>query len=674
MTFSSRTNPSAPARPSIRHSKNPSLAPDGSLLAAVVVDETGYPYVVQRTLRVTDDAGNAIAGGERRADDRFDEEKQERRVVLPTSGPVRRVAYSHGGKWLACEVSPDGGERDQIWLVSTDPDDTSAYSPDRLADATVEIVCWDENTLALNAIDAEGVAEGRLASPNSEAMTVIDRRLGGHLVYVRDSTALFRVGSRGSRELLHIRPDGSWSPLLPPDPGSTTDAGAVLDSGRESGVMRALVRSDHRGKRMRLLDVRVGPEDTQVEELAARPDADLDSFAVSWDSSTAVLLWNYDGRSQLQILDLRGDEPVDLPAPKLPTAVVSSPSLTTDGGLLTFCVEGPEFPPRVVLWDVTAGCWTGEVPGEEPEPDEQEPAIGSPGPLAYRDQKLTDDGSVGASDDDASRAEEDSEPLTVLTDSDRATFVPELIRFPARDGLELTAWVYRAGDGPRPTWVYFHGGPEGQSRPGYNNVLRQVVDAGFTVVCPNVRGSSGQGRAFSHADERYARVSGLDDVADTVNYLVEAGISQANRLVVGGRSYGGYLTMATLVRHPQLWRGGIAACGMSDLETFYRNTEPWIAVAAYPKYGHPLQERELLQELSPIHGLADVSVPVLFVHGANDTNVPPSESTQALEVLQQAGTPADLLLFDDEGHEFVKRANRHVLGDRVEAFLKEVLN
>ena len=117
----------------------------------------------------------------------------------------------------------------------------------------------------------------------------------------------------------------------------------------------------------------------------------------------------------------------------------------------------------------------------------------------------------------------------------------------------------------------------------------------------------------------------------------------------------------------------IDALADSDLETFYRDTEPWIAVAALPKYGHPLQERELLQELSPIHGLGEVVVPVLFVHGAHDTNVPVNETRQAIAVLESNGVGTDLLLFEDEGHEFVKRANRHRLGDRVVAFLEEVL-
>ena len=113
---------------------------------------------------------------------------------------------------------------------------------------------------------------------------------------------------------------------------------------------------------------------------------------------------------------------------------------------------------------------------------------------------------------------------------------------------------------------------------------------------------------------------------------------------------------------------------MSDLQTFYRDTEPWIAAAAYPKYGNPLQERELLREASPLRRFHRIDVPMLFIHGAHDTNVPVSETDQAVDELRSRGVPVDVLLFEDEGHEFVKLANRQLLGDRVVQFCQEVFD
>jgi dipeptidyl aminopeptidase/acylaminoacyl peptidase len=97
------------------------------------------------------------------------------------------------------------------------------------------------------------------------------------------------------------------------------------------------------------------------------------------------------------------------------------------------------------------------------------------------------------------------------------------------------------------------------------------------------------------------------------------------------RTYGGYSTQAALTFHPQLFAAGISICGMSDLGTFYRNTDPWTAAEAYPKYGHPVNDRELLDRLSPLLRVETLTAPLLLVPGGNDTNVPASESTQMFE-------------------------------------------
>jgi dipeptidyl aminopeptidase/acylaminoacyl peptidase len=100
---------------------------------------------------------------------------------------------------------------------------------------------------------------------------------------------------------------------------------------------------------------------------------------------------------------------------------------------------------------------------------------------------------------------------------------------------------------------------------------------------------------------------------------------------------------------------------MSDLNTWYRNTEPWIAAAAYSKYGHPVSDHELLDQLSPLLRAHALTAPLLLVHGLNDTNVPPSESQQMFDALRGMGRSVEQLLFDDDGHEIDKRENRAVL-------------
>ncbi|XMA39828.1 prolyl oligopeptidase family serine peptidase [Streptomyces albogriseolus] len=174
----------------------------------------------------------------------------------------------------------------------------------------------------------------------------------------------------------------------------------------------------------------------------------------------------------------------------------------------------------------------------------------------------------------------------------------------ARDGLALGGWYYRApGRSPgeaAPCVLHLHGGPEEQERPVLDPLYLELLGRGLDVFAPDVRGSSGHGRSFVDADLGTGRFDAINDVADCAAHVMVRGLADPRRMAVMGRSYGGYLTMAALVWHPGLFRTGVAVCGMSDLNTFFEGTEPWIAQSAAHKYGHPERDRELLRSLSPM--------------------------------------------------------------------------
>jgi dipeptidyl aminopeptidase/acylaminoacyl peptidase len=236
---------------------------------------------------------------------------------------------------------------------------------------------------------------------------------------------------------------------------------------------------------------------------------------------------------------------------------------------------------------------------------------------------------------------------------------PTLETFAAHDGLELTGWLFRpAGGGPHPTVLWFHGGPEAQERPGYSPLFQSLVDRGIAVFAANVRGSSGFGKSFVNADNGPLRYAALEDVASCVHHLVDSGISDKSLIGIMGRSYGGYLTLAAQTRFPDLFAVGIDVCGMSNFFTFYQHTEPWIAAAAVSKYGHPVQDAELLADLSPINHIDRLRAPLMIVHGANDSNVPVIEAEQVAAALSERGVPHRFLLFPGEGHELLHRTSR----------------
>ena len=146
------------------------------------------------------------------------------------------------------------------------------------------------------------------------------------------------------------------------------------------------------------------------------------------------------------------------------------------------------------------------------------------------------------------------------------------------------------------------------------------------------------------------------------------------RIAVTGRSYGGYLTLASLAFSPGVFAAGVDICGMSHLQTFYRDTEPWIAAAAVTKYGDPERDWALLRALSPMQQVANIDVPLLVAHGELDTNVPYGEATQVVAALRELGRPVELLPIPGEGHEYRRADSRRLLLGTMLLFLDEALN
>jgi dipeptidyl aminopeptidase/acylaminoacyl peptidase len=524
-------------------------------------------------------------------------------------------------------------------VVTTDPDDRMARRIDFHDDGMAKLITWDGTRVAAVLMGGDGVGESCLIDPENGNRIVVDRRSSGRLVDAWCGATLVRVGPRGYQELLLLHGLTDIS-LLPSDPGSVTDTGVILDdhvprrirygpTGEEfrlyqpasaydvnspEGYVRTLIRSTNGCDHARLLEVTATPDGVSYYVVAEREDCDLDEFVVSDDLSTVALLWNVDGVSELQILEYT-DNTLGDPIP-LPDMVASELSISAGGSMLAMTIEGSSLPKMVELVDPRTGEW---------QPVDREP---SRGPV-------------------------------VSANAPRATLHTLL----SRDGLTFTAWLHR----PPPdvvsngALVYLHGGPEGQSRPGYHEFFPDILNAGIAVLTPNVRGSGGLGRSFMHADDKEKRFAAIDDVAECARFLVDSGLASADRIACGGWSYGGYLTLAALTFHPAIWAAGICICGMSDLLTFYRNTEPWIAAAAYPKYGHPVGDRELLEELSPLGRVDALTAPLLVVHGGNDRNVPVGESEQIVAALQERGRPVRYLRFDDDGHDIVKQENRAVL-------------
>jgi dipeptidyl aminopeptidase/acylaminoacyl peptidase len=257
---------------------------------------------------------------------------------------------------------------------------------------------------------------------------------------------------------------------------------------------------------------------------------------------------------------------------------------------------------------------------------------------------------------------------------DRKSFVEaRAVRYQSFDGLTISALLYEPrGERPAGGWpaiVMAHGGPEGQVRPWFDPLSQLYLSHGVALMMPNVRGSDGCGKRFSHLDDVGLREDSVRDYACARDWLVAQGIADPARIAITGASYGGYVVLAALTLDPDKWAAGVCSVGIANFVTFLENTAPHRRGVREAEYGSLQRDRALLERLSPVHKAAQITAPLLLVHGENDPRVPIGEAKQMYEALSGLGREVQLLSFPDEGHGTAKLENRALAWEREVAFL-----
>ena len=372
---------------------------------------------------------------------------------------------------------------------------------------------------------------------------------------------------------------------------------------------------------------------------------DVEAIALSPDGQTLAYSVNADGYSDLRFLDTATRQ--RLPGvTRLPRGVISVLPICRDPGAdqpLAWSPDGRRLAVSFSSGTNVPDVWLVASGGEA--------------------RRLTHSGQAGI-------------PSAALVE-------PTLVRYPSFDGLEVAAFYYVPLEGPHPggegagrlpVVVQVHGGPEGQSRPAFNAVVAYFVNRGYAVLLPNVRGSTGYGRRYTHLDDVDKRMDSVADLEASVRWLVAEGNADARRIAVMGGSYGGFMTLAAVTEYPDLWAAGVDIVGIGNFVTFLERTGAYRRAHRESEYGSLAHHRDLLERISPIHKVNRIAAPLMVIHGANDPRVPIYEAEQMVAALQARQHPVEYLRFEDEGHGIVKLGNRIVAYGAIGEFLVRYLS
>ncbi len=252
-----------------------------------------------------------------------------------------------------------------------------------------------------------------------------------------------------------------------------------------------------------------------------------------------------------------------------------------------------------------------------------------------------------------------------------------LTSYRARDGLNIPALVtlpVGRGDGPFPFVVLPHDGPRMRDVPYlFDYFVQFLVSRGYGVLQPQFRGSTGFGSAFEQAGNAQWGLAMQDDVADGTRWIIEQKFADPARICIVGRGYGGYAALMGAIRDPSLFRCVGAIAPQTDLAVWKRRFrfQTDYQERLDPNFDSFLEsDFGQLAELSPARNAAKINVPVLLVHGRNDTFVPVKHSEDMEQALKAAGKPVETLYLDNADHEFSFGSDRRAMLDAVQRLLQ----
>ncbi len=373
----------------------------------------------------------------------------------------------------------------------------------------------------------------------------------------------------------------------------------------------------------------VDPGSKKATALHGDSHWDVDDLAVSPDGRYVAYVANEDGFGKLHMWDTAGRKVAALPA--IPEGVLEGLRWRDTGHEIGFTVSSAHSPGDAYSVDLDAGQTTRWTYSET--------------------------GGLNAAEFSSA----------------------QLIHWKSFDGRTISGFMYPAAarfTGPRPVVINIHGGPEGQSRPDYRGATNYYMsDLGIAVIYPNVRGSTGYGKAYLNLDNGMKREDSVKDIGALLDWIKTQPNLDSSRIMVTGGSYGGYMTLAVMTHYSDRVRCAVEQVGISNFRTFLEHTEAYRRDLRRVEYGDERDPkmRDFFETISPLNNASKITKPMFIVAGRNDPRVPWTEGQQMTEALRKNNVPVWWLVAEDEGHGFAKKKNRDYLAAATAEFVEQYL-
>jgi len=524
---------------------------------------------------------------------------------------------SPDGRRIAYAADTGGDEKWQLWVMDAD-----GANPRRLSerdDRIHHLRAWTPDgreILVLANIRDARYFDLWMYPANGEAPRMLYRHDGTAF----DATPLpdgsivvtANRGRNDRHDLVLVAPDGASRRLTPDEPAALHRVVAAVPGG-------LIVESDRDRDFIGLATIGL---DGTLRRLVT-PEHDVEEAHAS--GRLAAYALNVDGLSEIHLREGERDETVaGLPAGALATDLVGD----------SLALEGETIAVAWARYDAPSTIYVGR------------------------------------------RGERMRELVRPLMDGISADGLPQarLVEWPTFDGRRIPGFLLTprgAQHASRPTIIEVHGGPEGQARPLWNPRTVAFVASGFSVLQPNVRGSTGYGRAYQALDDVRLRMDSVRDLDAAAAWLADSGVAPRDKIGVMGQSYGGYLALAAVAFFPERgWAAAVDVYGIANFLTFFEHTDAWRRPLRAAEYGDPEKDRDFLVSISPITKLDAIRAPIMFIHGANDPRVPIGETEQIVAALRAKGRDVEYLRYEDEGHSLAKAKNRADAYPKVLAFFR----